>query len=139
MRSRYDDIAPYVTKDGSIIRELMHPTVHGNRAQSLAEARVPPGTRTLTHRHLHSEEIYHVTAGEGLMRLGGERFRIGPGDSICIPPGTLHDLESTGREDLVVLCLSAPAYSHEDTELVPEKTVDGSPRRSASRRARAAT
>jgi len=55
------------------------------------------------------------------MRLGGERFAIGPGDSICIPPGTAHNLECTGCEELVVICASAPAYSHEDTELVGEK------------------
>ncbi len=121
MRSRYNETRPYITKDGSLIRELMHPAVHGNRAQSLAEARLPPGGRTLLHRHLRSEEIYHVTAGEGLMRLGAERFAVGAGDSICIPPGTPHDLECTGREELVVLCVSAPAYSHQDTELVGEE------------------
>ena len=34
--SRYDHVQPYVTRDGSVIRELMHPDVHGNgrRAQS---------------------------------------------------------------------------------------------------------
>jgi hypothetical protein len=36
-----------VTKDGSGIRELMHPDRHGNRNQSLAEALVPPGTQPL--------------------------------------------------------------------------------------------
>jgi len=46
MRSRYDEVTPYVTKDGSIIRELIHPAVQGNQAQSLAEARVQPSTRT---------------------------------------------------------------------------------------------
>jgi hypothetical protein len=32
MKSRYADIPAYVTKDGSEIRELMHPAVHGNHA-----------------------------------------------------------------------------------------------------------
>jgi hypothetical protein len=36
-------VVPYVTRDGSEIRELMHPGVHGNRAQSLAEATIGPG------------------------------------------------------------------------------------------------
>ena len=109
---------PYVTKDGSVIRELMHPAVQGNLGQSLAEATVPPGMRTLRHRHGRSEEIYHVLRGRGLMSLGDDRFPIAEGDSICIPPGTAHDLENDGQADLVVLCCSAPAYSHEDTELV---------------------
>ena len=58
--TRYADIPAYVTKDGSVIRELMHPQQHGGRAQSLAEATVPPGTRTLLHRHALTEELYHV-------------------------------------------------------------------------------
>lgn len=41
--SRGADSVPYVTLDGSQIRELMHPYGHGSRAQSLAEARVPVG------------------------------------------------------------------------------------------------
>jgi len=36
----YEEIEPYITKDGSIIRELIHPAVHGNSNQSLAEATV---------------------------------------------------------------------------------------------------
>jgi hypothetical protein len=30
--TRYADIPAYVTKDGSLIRELMHPALHGNHA-----------------------------------------------------------------------------------------------------------
>ena len=50
MKTRFADVTPYVTKDGSALRELMHPDVHGNRAQSLAEAVVAAGARTLPHR-----------------------------------------------------------------------------------------
>ena len=38
MKTHYQDITAFITKDGSLIRELMHPAVHGgNWAQSLAE------------------------------------------------------------------------------------------------------
>ena len=57
MRTRYADIPAYLTKDGSTIRELMHPSVHGNRQQSLAEATVEPGARTQLHRHALTEEL----------------------------------------------------------------------------------
>jgi len=60
MITQYKDVQPYVTKDGSLIRELMHPDVHGNRQQSLAEAIVPVGFTTFLHKHLKSEEIYHI-------------------------------------------------------------------------------
>ena len=37
------DIDPFTTADGSTIRELMHPAVHGNQNQSLAEATIASG------------------------------------------------------------------------------------------------
>jgi mannose-6-phosphate isomerase-like protein (cupin superfamily) len=117
-RSRYDDIEPYVTKDGSEIRELMHPAVHGNRAQSLAEATVAPGAATALHRHGATEEIYHFTAGEGVMTLGAVRFPVRAGDTVCIPPGAPHCVENTGAVPLKILCACAPAYAHADTKLL---------------------
>lgn len=118
MKSHRLKIEAFTTKDGSIIRELMHPSVHGNKNQSLAEAVVPVGTTTQLHRHGISEEIYHVTAGEGLMTLGLEVFAVQSGDSVCIPPGTPHKIANTGTDDLRILCCCAPAYSNNDTELL---------------------
>ena len=117
-KSEYDKMQPYVTKDGSIIRELMHPFTHLNRNQSLAEALVPPGGITHLHKHLQSEEIYHVLSGIGLMTLGDEQFEIKEGDTVCIAPGTQHKVKNTGGALLKILCASAPPYSHSDTELV---------------------
>jgi mannose-6-phosphate isomerase-like protein (cupin superfamily) len=118
MRTRYTDVPAYVTKDGSIIRELMHPAVHGNRLQSLAEATVEGGSRTQLHRHALTEELYHVTAGTGIMTLGDATLQVGAGDTVLIPPGTPHCIEATGTEPLRILCCCSPPYSHEDTELL---------------------
>lgn len=117
-RSNIAEISPYVTKDGSEIRELLHPEHHAVRKQSLAEATVPPGTVTLLHRHRITEEIYHVTHGCGVMTLGEKTFPIKTGDSILIAPGTPHRVENNGHEALRILCCCAPAYSHADTELL---------------------
>lgn len=116
--TRYAEVAPFVTKDGSIVRELMHPAAHDNRNQSLAEAIVAAGQRTLRHRHHASEELYHFTAGSGVMELGGERFAVAAGDTVHIAPGTPHALINTGKEELRLLCCSSPAYSDTDTELL---------------------
>lgn len=118
MRNRYCDQSPFTTKDGSEIRELMHPAVHGNCNQSLAEARVAPGARTALHHHRRSEELYHVTAGKGSMTLGDQRFEIRPGDTIAIPPRTPHCVENTGTLPLVILCCCSPPYADDDTELL---------------------
>ncbi|MBL8446345.1 MAG: cupin domain-containing protein [Zoogloeaceae bacterium] len=113
-----DAVVPYLTKDGSEIRELIHPAVHGNLAQSLAEATIFPGCRTALHRHHRSEELYHVTAGAGRLTFGGETLLLHPGDTVCIPPGTPHCIEALGPISLRVLCCCAPPYAHDDTELL---------------------
>ena len=118
MLTHYRAHPPYQTKDGSEVRELMHPEVHGNQNQSLAEARIPPGETTDLHRHLRSEELYHVTAGEGLMTLGTQQFEILPGDTVAITPRTPHCVRNIGDETLVLLCCCSPPYSHDDTELL---------------------
>lgn len=123
MKSAYDDAQPYVTRDGSLIRELMHPDVHGKKGyginnQSLAEATVPIGISTILHKHHQTEELYFILAGQGLMTLAGKQFDVGVGDTICIPPGTPHCIKNTGLDELKILCSCSPAYSHDDTELL---------------------
>lgn len=118
IKSHYKAIPSYITRDGSEIRELMHPAVQGNKQQSLAEAIIRVGEQTQLHRHLKSEELYHVTAGQGVMQLDDERFAITPGDTVAIPPGTPHAVKNTGNEPLRILCCCAPPYSHDDTELL---------------------
>ncbi len=118
MKSEYARVTPCLTLDGSLIRELMHPRAHANRAQSLAEATVAPGAVTRLHRHHRSEELYHFTAGAGLMTLGEESFAVAPGDTVHIAPGTPHRVRNTGTTELKILCCSAPPYADEDTELL---------------------
>jgi mannose-6-phosphate isomerase-like protein (cupin superfamily) len=115
-------VPAYITRDGSEIREMMHPQVHGSALgvarQSLAEATVLPGQRTVRHRHAVTEELYHITAGRGMMTLGERCFEVAEGDTVCIPPGTAHCIENIGSSKLIVLCACSPAYAHEDTELL---------------------
>lgn len=118
IKSRYREVVPYKTRDGSEIRELLHPEAHGNRNQSLAEATIETGEQTLLHLHHHTEELYHILSGTGLMMLGEQQFEVVKGDTVCIPPGASHCIKNTGLESLRFLCCCSPAYSHDDTELL---------------------
>lgn len=123
MKSAYGETEAYITRDGSLIRELMHPSKNSESSyvvekQSLAEATVPAGVKTKLHRHKITEELYHVTAGKGLMTLAEKQFEVVRGDTICIPPGTPHCILNTGEADLKILCCCSPAYRHEDTEIL---------------------
>ena len=109
------EATPFITKDGSEIRELLAHRNSAIRHQSLAEARLPAGASTQEHFHPLAEEIYYLTHGTGRMRIEGETREVKAGDAIAIPPGQRHKLWNTGRETLRLLCCCAPAYEHDDT------------------------
>ena len=117
MKTGYAEIEPFVTKDGSMIRELMHPGQHAPSTMSFAEASIEPGGTTLSHFHRTSEEIYHVIHGMGTMRLGETEFDIRVGDTIMIAPGTPHNVTNTGNAQLKILCVCHPPYADVDTQL----------------------
>jgi mannose-6-phosphate isomerase-like protein (cupin superfamily) len=114
---RLQSVVPFITKDGSEIRELAGTPTGNAEHQSLAEATVPPGAETEEHFHRTSEEIYLFTRGMGRMRLGDQEGDVRAGDCVVITPGTPHKLTNPGPEPLVLWCCCAPAYSHEDTIL----------------------
>jgi mannose-6-phosphate isomerase-like protein (cupin superfamily) len=110
-----NEVEPFITKDGSEIRELLAHRNSAIRNQSLAEARLPVGASTQEHFHPHAEEIYYITHGTGKIRIEGETGEVSAGDAIAIPPGQKHKLWNTGNETLRLLCCCAPGYEHSDT------------------------
>lgn len=112
-----DATTPFVTKDGSEIRELLAWRNSCVRNQTLAEARLPPGGSTAPHHHRRTEEIYYILEGRGLMRIGAEQREVGPGDAIAIPPGEVHEISNIADRVLRFLCCCAPGYEHDDTML----------------------
>ena len=112
-----EQIAPYVTADGSTIRELLNGANAPLHNQSLAEASLAPGQKTARHFHPRAEEIYFVLSGRGTMTIGESGRAVQSGDAIAIPAGAPHCIENDGAEELRFLCCCAPAYSHQDTVL----------------------
>ena len=106
---------PFVTADGSTIRELCGLPTGGSVNQSVAEATLAPGQSTKRHYHAETEEVYFVLEGDGEMELEGERAPVRPGDAVPIPSGAWHELTNTGSGPLRILCTCAPPYRHEDT------------------------
>lgn len=120
-----DDVAAFVTKDSSTIRELMAPRNSEIERQSLAEAQIVVGGETQAHYHPNTEEIYYIIAGQGLMAIEGEIREVGVGDSIAIVAGKKHQIRNAGTETLTLLCCCVPAYQDSDTiiceRLLPER------------------
>ena len=113
--SARDELTPFITRDGSTIRELAGPAWSTVVRQSLAEATLDPGGETAEHFHPSTEEINYVVGGAGRMRLGEQEDEVRAGDCVVIPPGVPHKLWNTGAEPLALLCCCVPAYSDDDT------------------------
>ncbi len=113
----YEEIEPFVTLDGSEIREWAGRVSAPAQNQSLAEATIPVGGATTEHYHRLSEELYLVRAGRGRLVIDGEERVVGEGDCALIAPGARHQLFNIGAEPLRVICACAPAYADEDTVL----------------------
>jgi quercetin dioxygenase-like cupin family protein len=107
--SRYTELEPFTTKDGSTIREYLHTPV-----QSVAEAQLSSGQATERHYHARSEEIYLLLDGGGRMEIDGDVQEVAAGDAILISPGAWHQL-AAGAAGARFLCCCAPPYSNEDT------------------------
>ena len=112
---RLESREPFITLDGSEIRELVGVPSGNGANQSLAQATVSAGASTEAHYHRSSEEIYLFTAGAGRMTLAGEEGAVRAGDCVVIPPGAEHQLVNDGPEPLVLLCCCSPPYSDDDT------------------------
>ncbi len=111
-----ENVKPFVTKDGSTVRELYQPGSSPAHGCSVAEACVGRGEETEVHLHRRSQEFYYILEGSGTMRLGDERLVVRPGDAILIPPGTSHNVRAESRR-LRILCICTPPYADDDTFL----------------------
>jgi len=110
-----NSVPEFVTKDTSIIREILAPRNSSLVRQSLAEARLPAGASTQAHYHPNTEELYYVLGGTGRMAIEDQSQVVGLGDAIAILPGQRHQINNTGTSDFVFLCCCVPAYADADT------------------------
>lgn len=118
-----NNLKPFVTKDKSLIREYFHPLhetskkLPRNVPFSIALATVKPGQKTLRHIHETSMEFYYITQGTGIIQLNTDEELIEENTLVYIPAKTIHTVVNTGKEDLLILCICNPPYSHEDTKV----------------------
>ena len=79
---------------------------------------VPPGWTLPPHRHRNESETIHVTAGRLGMTIDGTSLMLGPGDTVHIPAGVLHDGATLGAEAAERVIVFAPAGMEEFFEAV---------------------
>ena len=88
--------------------------LHEDAGYKVKQFVVRPGSRLSLQRHRRRAEHWQVVRGEGTVTRGKEIVRLLPGESIDIPLGVLHRVESVGKENLVVIEVQMGDYVGED-------------------------
>lgn len=65
------------------------------------------------HHHNHTEEVYYVLSGEGVLELDGAQQPVRAGTAVLIPPGVRH----RGWGDFTTMIITSPAFDPDDEVL----------------------
>ena len=88
---------PEITKQVLLRRgDLPHLT-------NLSRSRLLPGQTARAHDHADMHEVFLVESGAGLMRVGDQEFALAAGTCVAVEPGESHEIENTGKDDLVLI------------------------------------
>ena len=74
----------------------------------------PGGRVPSSHAHPEQEECFTVVAGQMRFRVGGRRVIAGPGDTVRVPPGTVHHFANAGPGPATVAVQTRPALNMAD-------------------------
>ena len=98
---------------------------NSNGSIAAFEVTIPSAQRLSApaHSHDHYEETIYGIDGVLTWTVDGKPIDVGPGQALCIPRGTIHRFDNTGRRDAKALCLITPAaigpqYFRECAEVV---------------------
>jgi len=114
------DFRTVATADGHVIenplsgeRITIRPRSDGSVLEW--ELLLAPGGRVpSSHAHPRQEESFTVLAGRMRFRVGGRRVVAGPGDTVRVPPGTVHHFANASGQPARVAVRTSPALSMQE-------------------------
>lgn len=66
------------------------------------------GGKQPPNRHQWAVEMFFILKGEGLAHCDGKTVSIQAGDSLLVPPTSIHFIENIGSDRLYALCIMVP-------------------------------
>lgn len=77
---------------------------------------IRPGQQNPRHHHPNCDEVLHVLQGSIEHSLDDRLFPMGPGDTVSIPAGMVHNARNVGTDEAVFVI----AFSTPDRQVVGE-------------------
>ena len=99
----------YIRLEGITSYLLASPRTSSAEHLTTTLAVIQSGGEQRIHSH-RPEQVYFILEGNGLMTVGDEMQRVGPGDCVFIPSGQPHGLKNDGDETLRYFSAAASAY-----------------------------
>lgn len=113
--SRWADLEPYSppSHTGTTNHRLLDGADSDERL-SVVHGRLEAGGAALRHLHRRSAQVTHILTGHCTADLDGVRHRLGPGDTIYIPPGVWHEVIVDGDAAVSLINVYQPPLSSDD-------------------------
>lgn len=67
-----------------------------------------PGSKTPFHDHHRAVEMFFILKGCGQATCDGKAIELRAGDTILVPPTSIHEIRNTGPGRLYALCVMVP-------------------------------
>jgi quercetin dioxygenase-like cupin family protein len=71
---------------------------------------IEPGEQNPPHLHPNCDEVLHVLRGQIEHRVGDEYVEMGPGDTISIPQGAVHNARNIGDDEAEFVIVFSTAH-----------------------------
>ena len=116
---RLNEIQEIRAGDYSVLKEILHPKNDSMVSGfSMAYATVAPESTTIPHS-LEQSEAYYILKGTGKMTVGLETEKVSAGDTVFIPPNTVHYIQNTSSsEPLEFLCMVCPEWKPDKEKII---------------------
>jgi mannose-6-phosphate isomerase-like protein (cupin superfamily) len=103
-----------LTSERCFIYENWGYVSEGDKAVSIARARVESGVTTKAHHLDGIQEIYIIIKGNGKVQIGSlELTDVAEGDTVVVPAGVSQRITNIGKTDLIFYCICTPAFTED--------------------------
>lgn len=84
--------------------------IGNSAALTVGRCYIEPGQANPVHHHPNCDEVLHVVRGHIRHRVGDDHVEMGPGDTISIPVGAVHNATNIGDERCeLLICFDTPS------------------------------
>lgn len=91
--------------------------LHTTKNMQLVVMSLNPGEEIGVETHPKTSQFIRVEAGNATVTIGRSTYRLKDGDSVVIPPGSRHNVVSTGRKDLKLYTIYTPPEHPKNTRM----------------------